>query len=1226
MRIVIDMQGAQTDSRFRGIGRYTLSLTRAIIRQAKDHEVILALNGQFPESVETIRQHFEGLLPAQNILVWNAPAVLDRVGTWVEHRQLLSEYVREAFFASLQPDVVHLSSLFEGFSDEAVTSIGLLDKSTKVSVIIYDLIPLLNAEQYLRHNAKFERHYLQKIEHLKSAAHYFAISDFSKEEAVQALDIDPEKVTNIFGAIDENLQAIRENDLADVCCLKELGINKSFSLYTGGGDERKNLPRLIQAYAKLPTVLRNNHQLVFAGRMSDVVLAHLRRCANDAGLQPEELVFTKFITDSVLARLYVDCAVYVFPSRHEGLGLPAMEAMAFDAPVIASNTSSLPEVIQNSEALFDPFDVDDMSGKIRQVLEDSEFRDALIAHGKQRVQGFSWDESARRVINAWEGMCCKNPRKNDLKHASWADIRKSHAALYQQTVDALARVIRDHERESPLQTIALCLAHNERQALDLLRPKQLATPVRWRIEGPFDSSYSLALVNREVARGLVACGQEVSLHSTEGPGDFLPSQDFLDKNPDLDALYQRSVHESPLDVNVTSRNLYPPRVLDLQSRLNFLHAYGWEESGFPMQWVREFNEALQGMTVMSEHVRKIMIDHGVTVPVTVSGLGVDHWDAIVPDPNYHLRAKGFRFLHVSSCFPRKGADSMLRAFGQAFCAEDDVTLVIKTFKNPHNEIHLWLEQARGGRVDFPDVIILEEDFSESGLKALYEQCHALVAPSRAEGFGLPMAEAMLSGLSVITTAWSGQVDFCNDDTAWLIDYSFSRAQTHFGLFNTAWADPDEQHLCLLMKQVAIAPEQTRLQKIRAGQELLRRDFTWKQVASRMLRSAQACAQTQPIPKPRIGWVTTWNARCGIATYSEQLVGNMIAMTAEVNTPVTILAAEIDNPSAADHAGVRRCWKSGEDDPLFNLMSEVEQAQLDVVVVQLNYGFFNFEYLANFLDRLVQTGRVVIVTLHATMDPPTLPHKKLEKLAPALGRCDRVLVHSHADLNRLKQVGVVHNATLFPHGIIQSSLAHRKRPSRDGAFVLGSYGFFLPHKGLLELIEAVAILREQQFDCRLVMVNAQYPIHTSAELIATARDRITALGLSEYVSLCTDFLEDDESLDRLNNADLVVFPYQQTGESASGAVRFGIASGRPVAVTPLPIFGDVQALVHRLPGTSSSDIAKGIAQLIDEDGGFERSTEAQQASRQQWLEEHAYWQVGQRMQMMLTALWAERSRE
>ena len=180
MRIVIDMQGAQTDSRFRGIGRYTLSLTRALLRQARDHEIILALNGQFPNSVHQIKQHFGGLLPSRQIVVWHAPKVLDGSGTLVEHKQQLSENVREAFLASLQPDVVHLSSVFEGFSDEAITSIGTFDQSTPVSVIIYDLIPLLNPEQYLKQDQHFEQHYYQKIEYLRRAAHHFAISEFSK--------------------------------------------------------------------------------------------------------------------------------------------------------------------------------------------------------------------------------------------------------------------------------------------------------------------------------------------------------------------------------------------------------------------------------------------------------------------------------------------------------------------------------------------------------------------------------------------------------------------------------------------------------------------------------------------------------------------------------------------------------------------------------------------------------------------------------------------------------------------------------------------------------------------------------------------------------------------------------------------------------------------------------------------------------------------------------------
>jgi hypothetical protein len=73
MRIAIDMQGVQTESRFRGIGRYSLSLALAIVRNRGDHEIILALNGLFPDSIEPIRAAFDGLLPQENIRVWHAP-------------------------------------------------------------------------------------------------------------------------------------------------------------------------------------------------------------------------------------------------------------------------------------------------------------------------------------------------------------------------------------------------------------------------------------------------------------------------------------------------------------------------------------------------------------------------------------------------------------------------------------------------------------------------------------------------------------------------------------------------------------------------------------------------------------------------------------------------------------------------------------------------------------------------------------------------------------------------------------------------------------------------------------------------------------------------------------------------------------------------------------------------------------------------------------------------
>lgn len=402
MRIVIDMQGAQTESRFRGIGRYSLSFAQAVVRNRGDHEVILALNGLFPDTIEPIRAAFDGLLPQKNVRVWHAPGPVREVEPSNDLRRETAELIREAFLASLQPDVIHVTSLFEGFVDEAVTSIGRFDQSTPVSVALYDLIPLRNPEHYLKPNPSYEQYYLRKINHLRQAASCLAISGFSREECIDTLGMACEKIFNVSTAIDSYFQPqiIAEADAS--AFLAKHDITRPFVLYTGGSDDRKNLPRLIEAYAALPEGLRDAHQLVFAGRMPNDDIARFRRIASAAGMTSDDLIFTGYITDEELVQLYNLGRLYVFPSWHEGFGLPALEAMACGAAVIGANTSSLPEVIGLDEALFDPFDVQSITAKLAQALQDETFCKRLREHGQRQAKKFSWDEAAMRAIAAWE--------------------------------------------------------------------------------------------------------------------------------------------------------------------------------------------------------------------------------------------------------------------------------------------------------------------------------------------------------------------------------------------------------------------------------------------------------------------------------------------------------------------------------------------------------------------------------------------------------------------------------------------------------------------------------------------------------------------------------------------------------------------------------------------------------------------------------------------------------
>jgi glycosyltransferase involved in cell wall biosynthesis len=453
VRIVIDMQGAQSESRFRGIGRYTLSFVQAVARNRGEHELILALNGAFPESIASIRAAIDGFLSPESIRVWNVPAPVCAIQAENDSRVWVAERMREAFLESLEPDIIHISSLFEGYGDDAITSIGEFDRTTPVSVVLYDLIPLLNPATYLDRNPRFAEYYRKKIAYLNRASCYLAISAFSRNEGIAALSLPPDCVTNIAAAVDPEFRPLKPDVTATEALRAKFGIRASFVLYTGGCDTRKNLPGLIRAYAALPETLRTTHQLVLAGKMPEGNIEQLRAEARAAGLHEAELVFTNYVSDAELLRLYNDCALFVFPSWHEGFGLPALEAMSCGAPVIAANTSSLPEVIGDVTGMFDPHDSAAMTAKLCDALSSPALREALRRHGLEQARHFSWDITARRALDAWEN--CLKVRNARNSGPSFREVFR-RADL----IDVLGKQIGDWP-EPAVRDLADKLAQNE---------------------------------------------------------------------------------------------------------------------------------------------------------------------------------------------------------------------------------------------------------------------------------------------------------------------------------------------------------------------------------------------------------------------------------------------------------------------------------------------------------------------------------------------------------------------------------------------------------------------------------------------------------------------------------------------------------------------------------------------------------------------------------------------
>ena len=400
MRIVMDMQGAQTESRFRGIGRYTLSLAQAIVRNRGEHEVLLALNGLFPDTIEPIRASFDGLLPQDNIRVWYAPGPVRECESGNTWRREAAEHIREAFLASLQPDVMLICSLFEGYVDDAVTSVGRFDQNTPTVVALYDLIPLSTPDQY--HHPFYEGYYLRKIEHLKRANAWLGISEFSAKEVEETLGLAKAAVYNISIASDPQFRKVLVSADVKQAFYQRFGLAKPFVMYSAGTDGRTNLHRLIRGYAQLAPQVRSAHQLALVGAISEVEVQTLETIAKSAGLRDNELVLTGHVSDEDLVQLYNLCKLFVFPSWHEGFGLPALDAMSCGAPVISANTSSLSELVGLDEALFDPYSEQSISAKIGHALTDDVFRARLVHHGVQQGKMFSWHESARRAIAAFE--------------------------------------------------------------------------------------------------------------------------------------------------------------------------------------------------------------------------------------------------------------------------------------------------------------------------------------------------------------------------------------------------------------------------------------------------------------------------------------------------------------------------------------------------------------------------------------------------------------------------------------------------------------------------------------------------------------------------------------------------------------------------------------------------------------------------------------------------------
>jgi glycosyltransferase involved in cell wall biosynthesis len=409
MKIAIDLQGAQGASRLRGIGRYSISLTKAIALASQNDQVIAVLNGGTSEGIDDIRLQLNGIIPENNIMVWYPPA---KDGVPIDVWKETTRAIKESFFESLQPDVILVTSVFE---DDEQILVTLTDQNEFIpkAVIHYDLIPMMFEQHYLSSVEQRERYY-SKLEELKKADLFLAISESSKNEAIGLLGLDSSEVVNISSAADEEFicQELELDSFSNGVGRTNFAIEKDFLLYTGSMDCRKNIVGLIRAFGKTSEAVRSSHQLVIVCSNTKEDREYLQWIASTVGLTKEDVLILGYVSDYELINLYRRCKLFVFPSWHEGFGLPILEAMSCGAAAICSNTSSMPEVLGFDDALFDPFSDEDITQKIEFYCTNPEALHRLKEHCYKRSKLFSWASTGKKALEALTGLF--NSRKQTI--------------------------------------------------------------------------------------------------------------------------------------------------------------------------------------------------------------------------------------------------------------------------------------------------------------------------------------------------------------------------------------------------------------------------------------------------------------------------------------------------------------------------------------------------------------------------------------------------------------------------------------------------------------------------------------------------------------------------------------------------------------------------------------------------------------------------------------------
>jgi glycosyltransferase involved in cell wall biosynthesis len=710
----------------------------------------------------------------------------------------------------------------------------------------------------------------------------------------------------------------------------------------------------------------------------------------------------------------------------------------------------------------------------------------------------------------------------------------------------------------------------------------------YRISGHIEGRYSLAIVNRGLALSLdsINSGKVIVNHFNNNSGEKLVDLP-LEQREAIEILVRRVAPPHALMDLVSIVGHYPPLIDSEPASIRFI-LFFWEETEVPSSIISLINSQFIGVLVTANFVKFALRNSGCILPIFVIPIGLDHLLAQENLSRSNIKPSGnelFRFLHVSSVFDRKGADVLLNAYFNNFSKTDEVELLIKTFPNPHNSVRKQLQLLQQSYPDGPRVIIDERELDSAGIASLYHSAHAMVLPTRGEGFNLPAAEALALGLPLIVTGFGAHTDFCCRSTALLTPFEFALSRSHVRSENALWIEPNVEALGLLMQHLRseILADSPELEARRiAGSSLVRQIYTAQRSAEAILASTgwlrERLAKNSASTIHRIALISPWNTRCGIAEYSHKLMkclpeSFILQIFCDSRTESNDLQ-HIYHPT----------WTIGQESTVLETLEKVKNGGFDAVVIQHQPSLFELsDTVCQKIYDLHEQNCIVLIELHSTQ--PFLYERKLTKTTVTrLRSLDRVIVHQTEDLNHMLSLGLADNLMLLPHGVVQPPKDFDKSSQRaswnfdEDDLVIASFGFILAHKGLDSLVESIIPLTKViNKKVKLLALNSVLD-ERSLYTLNKYKKLASSIGVDHLVTWASDFRPIEECVSLLGMADYIIYPYEETRESASGAVTIGLASLKPVLVSPLSIFADVAHCTYTMSGRNADDIVQAIINL------------------------------------------------